>query len=86
MTRPPVTPATIAVATAWIVAAVLLVVLLVGCTPAQIRAVAAASPADQARIAANYPRHTGGGDCYSALRHFPGDHGTARRIIHRESR
>ena len=63
--------------------------IAVSCTPEEVAAFKSLSPDDQGRVLAalGAPEgHSGGGDCYSALHHFPGDHATARRIIHRESR
>ena len=66
--------------------------IAMSCTPLEQQAFLTLSPADQQRVVEAVARerapegHTGGGDCYSALHHFPGDHATARRIIHRESR
>ena len=67
------------------------VLAAVGCTPNEVAAFRTLSPADQQRVIEavareRAPEGHSGGDCYSALHHFPGDHATARRIIHRESR
>ena len=63
--------------------------IAMSCTPEEVAAFKTLSPDDQGRVLAalGAPEgHSGGGDCYTALHHFPGDHATARRIIHRESR
>lgn len=41
---------------------------------------------DAAQAAQRRARAARSSDCYGALHHFSGDHATARRVIHRESR
>ena len=58
----------------------------VGCTPEEVALWESLTPEQQAGVLTDAARSNTPTDCYGALHHFPGDHGTARQIIWRESR
>ena len=63
-------------------------IFLMACTPTEIAAFKTLSPTDQQKVLDSLSSRApaSSGDCYGALGHFSGDHGMARKVIHRESR
>lgn len=64
--------------------------LVSACTPHEVEVFRSLTPNQQQAVLNHYSAKakapSDDGDCYSALRYFPGDHAKARRIINRESR